>query len=179
MSDLKLRLLSFSPASAEGARLPALCALALLAGAALQLALPQGGAIPPDTGASRAADWRLPGIAALVAPSLADRASLFSPLRVVGQAPAEDDAAARPVGPLDGAFVLGTVRNGGRAIVLLREADGRIIRMAPGGSYHGARLVGIGDTAARFRQGGTTISIEYGAAAPAAGAAEDSSESEQ
>lgn len=184
MSDLKQRLLSYRPDKANGALLPAGLALVLLAGAALQLALPQGAAVPPVFGAARAPDRRLPGIADVAAPNLAGRPSLFSPQRVVGtgaalldQASAEA-AAPRPVGPLDGTFVLGAASVGRAQTLLLREEGGRVLRMAPGGSYRGWHLLRIEADGARFRKDGKIVHIGFGASAPAGGSAPNSSESE-
>lgn len=184
MSDLKQRLLSYRPDRANGALLPAGLALALLAGAALQLALPQGAAVPPALGVSRTPDRRLPAITDVAAPDLAARASLFSPLRVIGARVAELDAASpgavapRPVGPLDGTFVLGAARVGRAQVLLLREEGGRVLRMAPGGSYHGWQLLRIEADGARMRKNGKITRIAFGASAPAEDPAADTSESE-
>jgi hypothetical protein len=184
MSDLKQQLLSYRPDKANGALLPAGLALALLAGAALQLALPQGAAVPPAFGVSRAPDRRLPPIAAVAAPDLAGRPSLFSPQRVVGARADQPDAGSpgaalpKPVGPLDGTFVLGQMRVGRAQALLLREEDGRVLRMAPGGSYRGWHLLGIEANGARFRKNGKITRIGFGASAPAGNSAPNSSESE-
>jgi hypothetical protein len=164
--------------------LPAGLALVLLAGAALQLSLPQGAAVPPGLGVLRAPDRRLPAIAEVAAPDLAGRPSLFSPLRVVGARVAELDAASgaapapKPLGPLDGTFVLGSARLGRGRTLLLREESGRVLRLAPGGRYRGWQLLRIEADAALFRRGGRPERIVYGASAPAGGAAEETSESE-
>ena len=184
MSDLKQRLLSYRPDRENGAWLPAGLALVLLAGAALQLSLPQGAAVPPGLGVLRAPDRRLPAIAEVAAPDLAGRPSLFSPLRVVGARVAELDAASgaapapKPLGPLDGTFVLGSARLGRGRTLLLREESGRVLRLAPGGRYRGWQLLRIEADAALFRRGGRPERIVYGASAPAGGAAEETSESE-
>lgn len=184
MSDLKLRLLSYRPDRENGAWLPAGLALVLLAGAALQLALPQGAAVPPGLGVLRAPDRRLPAVAEVGAPDLAERPSLFSPLRVVGAKVAELDAASgsvpapKPLGPLGGTFVLGSARLGRGSSVLLREENGHVLRLAPGGRYRGWQLLRIEADAALFRKGGKPERIVYGASAPAGGAADETSESE-
>lgn len=184
MSDLKLRLLSYRPDKGNGALLPAGLALVLLAGAALQLGLPQGAAVPPALGVSRAPDRRLPAIAEVAAPDLAARASLFSPLRVIGARVAELDAASpgaiapRPVGPLGGTFVLGAARFGRSQVLLLREEGGRVLRLAPGSSHHGWQLLRIEADGARFRKDGKITRIAFGASAQAGYPAEDTSESE-
>ena len=184
MSDLKQRLLSYRPDKANGALLPAGLALALLAGAALQLALPQGGAVPPALGALRMPDRRLPAVTEVAAPDLAGRPSLFSPLRVIGASAAERDAAdgealaPRPAGPLDGTFVLGAVRIGRTQALLLREEGGRVLRLAPGGTYRGWRLLGIAAEGATLRKNGRITRIAFGAGAPAGETAADLSESE-
>lgn len=185
MSDLKLRLLSYRPDRENGAALPAMLSLALLAGVAVQLALPRGAAVPPGLGVSRAPDWRLPSIGEVGAPDLAARPSLFSPLRVVGGKLAEQEAltigtatAPRPVGPLDGTFVLGSARFGRAGAVLLRDAGGRVLRLRPGGTYRGWQLLRIETDAAQFRKGGKTTRIAYGTTAPAGGSANDTSENQ-
>ncbi|WP_225206581.1 hypothetical protein [Novosphingobium huizhouense] len=152
----------------------------LAVAAGLQLALPLPNDVPPDNGAGRAPDWRLPDIADLPAPSLADRASLFSPTRLVGATPSGDEAgAAVPEGPVGGAFVLGAMRTGGRRTLLLRTPERRIVRMAPGQSWQGWRLLAIDQDAARFRKDGKTITAAFGAKAAAQDGDSDSSESDQ
>ena len=147
MSDWKSRLLSYRPDRANGAVLPALLALVLLAGVAVQLGLQEGPAVPPGLGVSRAQDWRLPAIREVGTPDLAARPSLFSPLRVVGARVAAQDAlmggttiAPKPVGPLDGTFVLGSARLAGTRALLLRETNGRVLRLRPGGTYRGWQI---------------------------------------
>lgn len=185
MSDLKLRLLSYRPDRENGAVLPAALTLALLAGAAVQLALPQGELVPPGLGVTRAPDRRLPAIAEVGALDLADRPSLFSPLRVVGAQVAAQEAAAdgtapapRPIGPLDGAFVLGSARFGRAGAVLLRETSGRVLRLRPGAIYRGWQLLRIESDAALLRKGGKTTRIAYGTTAPAPETATETSESD-
>ncbi len=182
MSELKLRLLSLAPTGANGAALPAACALLLAAGAAVQLALPLPGDMPVVESASRAPEWRLPDTAALPAPNLADRPSLFSPVRLVGEGGAATSdgaqAAPAPEGPVGGAFVLGAMRAGGRRVLLLRTPERRVLRMTPGGAFHGWRLLAIEDDSGRFRKDGKTISVAFGATAPA-GEDGESSESDE
>lgn len=185
MSDLKLRLLSYQPDRENGAALPAMLTLALLAGVTVQLALPQGATVPPGLGVSRAPDRRLPVIGEVGAPDLAARPSLFSPLRVVGAKLAEQEAATsseapapRPVGPLDGAFLLGSVKYGRASAVLLREPGGRVLRLPPGGRYRGWQVLRIETDAALFRKNGKTERIAYGSTAPVGGSATETSESE-
>lgn len=184
MSDLKQRLLSYRPDRENGALLPAGLALALLAGVALQLALPQAADVPPAFRAWRAPDRRLPALAEVAAPDLAVRASLFSPLRVLGAEAAALDPAApgvaalRPIGPLDGTFVLGALRVGQMKALLLRDEDGRVVRLAPGGAYRGWQLLRIEARAAVLRRNSTIKRIGFGAGAPAGGPAAATSESE-
>lgn len=178
MSDLKQRLLSYRPDKANGALLPAGLALVLLAGAALQLGLPQGEAVPPALGVWRAPDRRLPAIADVAAPDLAGSASLFSPLRVLG---AQVDPSASPmpqrrVGPLDGTYVLGSAQVGRTQALLLREEGGRVLRMAPGTSYRGWRLLRIEADGARFLKNGASRTISFGASKPASSESETISE---
>lgn len=178
MSDLKQRLLSYRPDRANGALLPAGLALVLLAGAALQLGLPQGEAVPPALGVWRAPERRLPAIADVAAPDLAGRASLFSPLRVLG---AQVDASVslvpqRRVGPLDGTYVLGSAQIGRMQALLLREEGGRVLRMSPGTSYRGWRLLRIEADGARFLKNGSSRHIAFGASEPASSESETISE---
>ncbi|WP_421848481.1 hypothetical protein [Novosphingobium sp.] len=176
---MKQRLLSYRPDRVNGALLPAGLALVLLAGAALQLALPQGATVPLASGVSRAPDRRLPAIADVAAPNLTGRSSLFSPLRVVGAGPFDASVVgARPVGPLGGTLVLGALRVGSAQALLLREGTGRVLRLAAGRSYRGWQLLRIEASGARFRKDGTIMRIGFGASAPAAGSALISSASE-
>lgn len=182
MSDLKQRLLSYRPDRANGALLPAGLALVLLAGAALQLALPHGAAVPPALGVTRMPDRRLPAITDIAGPDLTGRPSLFSPLRVAGAGPSDTGGrsvvGASSVGPLDGAFVLGALRVGAAQALLLREEGGHVLRMAPGGTYRGWRLLRIEANGARFRKDGRIMRIGFGASAPAEASALISSASE-
>lgn len=184
MSDLKQQHLSYRPDRENGALLPAGLALVLLAAAALQLVLPQGEAVPLTFGAARAPDRHLPAIAAVAAPDLAGRPSLFSPLRLAFARAAERDAASPGdvasvrVGPLDGTFVIGAVKIGRKQALLLREESGRVLRLAPGASYRGWQLVRIEANAARMRRNGMITRIGFGASAQAGGTAAVSSESE-
>jgi hypothetical protein len=159
--------------------------LALLAGVTVQLALPQGAAVPPAFGVTRAPDRRLPAIGEVGAPDLAGRPSFFSPLRVVGDKLAAqeaalggDAAAPKPVGPLDGTFVLGSMKYRRASAVLLREAGGRVLRLPPGGSYKGWQVLRIEADAALFRKNGKTTRIAYGTTAPAGDSATETSESD-
>lgn len=178
MSDLKQRLLSYRPDKANGALLPAGLALVLLAGAALQLGLPQGEAVPPTLGVWRAPDRRLPAIADVAAPDLAGRVSLFSPLRVLG-AQVDTSVSLVPqdrVGPLDGTYVLGSAQIGRVQALLLRDENGRVLRMAAGTSYRGWRLLRIEADGARFLKNGTSRRIAFGASEPASSESETISE---
>jgi hypothetical protein len=168
------------PTRVNRALLPAACTLLLGTGAAVQLALPLPGDMPEDGAPSRAPQWHLPDTAVLPAPNLAERPSLFSPTRLVGDAGAPGDAAAAPPpeGPVGGAFVLGAMRSGGRQVLLLRTPGKAVVRMLPGGAWHGWRLLAIDEDAARFRKDGKTMTLAFGASAPAAQDG-DSSESEE
>ncbi len=184
MSDLKQRLLSYRPDRANGAVLPAGLALVLLAGAALQLGLPQGAAVPPALGVSRAPDRRLPMMAQIAVPDLSGRPSLFSPLRLGGAQASQVNAgnlgaaAPKPVGPLGGTFVLGAMQVGRAQALLLREENGHVLRLTPGGNYRGWHLLRIEADGARFRMGGRIMRIGFGAGAAAGGFNAGSSESE-
>ncbi|MBX9665289.1 hypothetical protein [Novosphingobium sp.] len=181
---MKQRLLSYRPDRGNGAVLPAGLALALLAGAALQLTLPEAAAVPPALGASRAPDRRLPMVTRIAGPDLAGRPSLFAPLRLGGAPAGAPDGgspgaeAARQVGPLDGTFVLGAMQVGRVQALLLREESGRVLRLAPGGRYRGWQLLRIEADGARFRKDGMITHIGFGAGAPAGGFNTGFSESE-
>lgn len=193
MSELKLRLLSYRPARDNGALLPAGLAVLLLAGAALQLALPQAAAIPPDSTPGRAPDRALPAVRAVATIDLGGRTSPFSPLRVLNVAAGEAGGAVdggtppppRRVGPLGGTYLLGSTQIGAARAVVLREPDGRVLRLRPGAAYRGWRLVTIGPDAALFRKRGKPVRIGYGTtvlvqqAAGAPAASDDESESEE
>ncbi|MDF8334367.1 hypothetical protein [Novosphingobium cyanobacteriorum] len=158
--------------------MPAALALLLTATAVVQLMLPP----PPladEVTPGRAPNWRLPDVAPLPGLAGADRASLFSPLRVAAGAATAADGTPAPVGPLDGAFVLGAMRVGRTSAVLLRDGDGRVLRLPPGAAFKGWRLIAITDDDARFRKGAASVRIPFGAAAPAAAQEDESSESEE
>lgn len=185
MSELKHRLLLFAPSSGNRALLPAIC-VALMAGTAvLQVLLPQDNPLAALLPAQRAPRWILPEIGAPANPAGAQGPSLFAPTRIAAPAGTgsgdEDGEAAKPkpVGPLDGAFVLGSVRIGAGLAVLIRSADGRVMRIARGGSYRGWRLLAIGDTAATFRLGGKRREFEYGARAETSESGSDSEDSSE
>ena len=149
---------------------------------ALQLALPGGTAVPEGEIAGRAPDWHLPALVDPAPPAAMPGGTLFSPMRVAAERPAatgEDGEAAapKPVGPLDGTFLVGAMRVGHQRAVILRDAGGRVLRLAPGGRYRSWQLMAIGDDAATFRKAGRPVRIEYGSTAPAGG--EQASESEQ
>jgi hypothetical protein len=173
----------FTPSSANRALLPAVC-VALMAGTAvLQLLLPQDNPLAVPLPARRALRWTLPEIGAPANPAGVQGPSLFAPTRVaVPAGPGGSDGEAakpQPVGPLEGAFVLGRVRIGAGQAVLIRSADGRVMRIARGGSYRGWRLLAIGDTAATFRLGGKRREFEYGARAEASESGSDSEDSSE
>lgn len=171
MSELKLRLLSYAPASANGGVLPATLAALLMAGAVVQLALPAPDAMPDGTVSGRAPQWSLPSVGEPGLPSTAILPHLFAPKRLgaalitPGGAEGEDTEEApapKPVGPLSGAWVLGTMRVGNARAVLIRPASGGGFRLPVGATWRGWQLVSIGDTAAVFRRGGRNRSISFG-----------------
>ncbi len=183
MSELKLRLLSYAPTNANSALLPAFCTLLMAGTAALQLMLPQESTLAPATPAGRPPRWTLAEVGVPAAVFGAEGPSLFSPVRLTDAASEGQtgDAAAatpKPIGPLGGAFVLGSVRIGQNRAVLIRSTDGRVIRIARGSGYRGWRLVSIGDRAATFRLGSQRREFEFGAAPAAPAVSEDSSDSE-
>ncbi len=171
MSELKLRLRSYAPASANGGLLPAALAALLAAGAVVQLALPAPDAMPDGTAPGRAPQWTLPDVGEPGLPSTAIIPRLFTPKRLgaalvaAGSGEAGDDEEApeaKPVGPLSGAWVLGAMRVGNARAVLIRPASGGGVRLPIGGSWRGWRLVGIDGNAAIFRQGGRNRRISFG-----------------
>jgi hypothetical protein len=70
------------------------------------------------------------------------------------------------------------LRVGSAQALLLREESGHVLRMAPGGTYRGWRLLRIEANGARFRKDGRIMRIGFGASAPAEASALISSASE-
>lgn len=184
MSELKQRLLSYAPTKANGALPPAFCALLMAGTATLQLMLPQETALAPSTTAGRAPDWTLPEVGEPAVVFGTAGPSLFVPARLgdtAGDGQTGDTAAAspKPIGPLGGAFVLGSVRIGQSRAVLIRSSEGRVLRIARGSGYRGWRLVSIGERAATFRLGSQQREFEFGAVPVVSEASSDSEDSSE
>jgi len=170
---LKLRLLSYTPASANGGLLPALLAGLLATGAVVQMVLPAPDAVPDGTVPGRAPQWTLPDVGEPGLPLTAIMPRLFTPKRLGaallgadGQPASgsedEEKPEPKPVGPLSGGWVLGAMRVGNARAVVIRPASGGGLRLPIGSSWRGWRLVSIGDSAATFRHGGRLRHIPFG-----------------
>ena len=166
--------------------LPAgLCAV-LVAAVAAQIALPVETLVPRASGEGRAATWTLPdvGVPADLPASVVP--NLFTPMRLggkIGEAAGVDEngdgeeATAppppKPVGPLGGSWVLGTVRVGNARSVIIRPALGGSVKLPVGRVWRGWRLVSIADNFALFQRSGKTHRINFGNAPPGANGASD------
>jgi hypothetical protein len=168
--------------------LPAgLCGL-LATAAAVQIALPAETPIPQGNGTGRSLAWALPDVGepGNLTDSLTPK--LFSPTRLgakLGEVLGDGEAAAeapeppppkpkKPVGPLDGAWVLGTVRVDTANVVVLRLATGAILKLPLDHAWHGWRLTSVQDNFALFQRSGKTRRINFGNAPSGAFAASDS-----
>jgi hypothetical protein len=81
--------------------------------------------------------------------------------------------------PLGGAVVAGSIAVRGRPMAIVRAPDGAVRRLPIGGMLAGWRLAALDPGGARFRKGGETLTMAYGAAAPPAGASEDDTGDEE
>ena len=154
------------PRSTDGSLLPALLAAALALALAIQLfasttpELPEAGVVPHVAVPAE----RMP--APVIIPPILERRAIFTPQRM------DSAASGVPQGPLGGTAVTGSISVGNRSVAILQTPKGGVIRLAPGQGYGGWTLVAITPTGARFRRGGETMTMTYGAAAlPAAEAA--------
>jgi len=158
------------PRSADGSRLPAILAVVLVLVLAFQLVmthepdLPRAGVVPlvplPE---QRAASI-------VVTPPILERRPIFAPRDIGGGAAS---GAAIPL-PLDGAVATGFVSVGSRVTAVLQTPSGGIVRLRPGARYRGWMLVAVTSSGAKFRRGGESMTMTYGAAAQAAAQAEPS-----
>lgn len=167
----KYPLRSFIPARADRSLLPAALTAVLALAAVAQIALPSAAELPDAAVPTHHPRWTLPEVGEPVVPvaQLAAQGSLFTPTRIgaAGAAVAGGGTGATapkpvPHGPLAGAFVLGAGRVGGHAWVLIRAPGGPALRLTPGASYRGWRLMRIDSDAAEFRQGGARRRFVYG-----------------
>ncbi|KPF78671.1 hypothetical protein IP88_03170 [alpha proteobacterium AAP81b] len=97
--------------------------------------------------------------------SLAGR-DLFTP-PAVALTGGGDVAAPPPQAAIGGAAVAGSVRLRGRTMVLLALPSGRRLYLGVGGSVAGWRLAAIDPGGARFVRDGRSLTVPFGAAAPA------------
>lgn len=160
MFDLKFPVPIPRPRRTEQTVLPA--ALVVLLGVLLivQLALPSRTELPDVVVAK---PFRLPPLH--VAPLLADpqitARPIFTPSRREdGSAVAGDKNA-----PLEGARAVGAISVRGAARAFLQVADGKIVPLGLGGSYHGWRLVRISGGQLLFVRGPESISLPISASA--------------
>jgi hypothetical protein len=120
------------------------------------------------------------------------RVQLASPMLALVRVPASPVILERPLfgagrsakgganaSPLGGATVAGSMAKGRQRQLFLREADGTIVTMAPGGTYHGWRLVAITEEGARFARGKEQLKINYGSQGPEKAEGDSSDESEE
>jgi hypothetical protein len=145
------------PERAEGTVLAALLALLLVLLLAVQAILPVERPAAPDVPPAglRAGSAEF----AVVNPDpVLARRSIFQPTRTT-RASGQGGAA----GGLDGAYPAGVVQVRGSARLILQTPDGNSVTLRPGQSWQGWRLVGIGRDDARFRRGGETVTLAFGA----------------
>lgn len=153
------------PALDPGARLPALLGLLLGLGIIAQLVLGTGPlALPEVLGIARVARGSVPPVPPVSVPSALAARNLFVPPPLAGST----DTATPAPAPLGGAMVAGAIGVRGRRLALVMLADGHAVYVAPGGVVAGWRLAGIDAGGVRFRQGTQTITMAFGARAPAA-----------
>ena len=159
MSELKLRLPLSWPNRENGALLPAICSGALVLGMGVQLLAPPAPDLPLSVGKHRATLNVLPPITVGSGAMRIVGPSLFAPTRVVATADSEQAVA---MGPLDGAYVTGAVRVGAQNRIFLQDENRRLMKLAPGQTYRGWRLLEIRADSARFRKDGKAVTVNFG-----------------
>jgi len=159
MLELKLRLPLRWPSRENGAWLPAFFCIALICVMGVQLLTLSAPDLPLSDVQYRTPFKLLPAITfgSGAAPQVGP--SLFAPTRVVAAAANEQTVAA---GPLDGTYVTGAIRVGALHRVYLRDESGHVLKIAPGQTYRGWRLLEIRADSARFSKGGKAIAINFG-----------------
>lgn len=153
--------------------MPAILLAVLVLTGAMQLAL-TGEPDLPEAGVGRVsfANPSLSVTPTAVAPVILAR-PLFGPGRGVAGGPSSAGTTA-----LGGATVAGSIIRGRQRLLFLREADGTIITLRPGGDYRGWRLAAITEEGARFARDGELLRINYGSQAPEPAAGDDSEDSD-
>ncbi len=157
------------PGLDPGAWLPA--GLAALLALALALQLWLGAAVEPPPaalGVARTARPPAPAVPPVLVPAILTARDVFTP----PPPPGTIAAVTGPTAPLGGATVAGTVAVRRRAVVVLTLPGGATRYLPRGGTVGGWVLIGFDNAGARFARDGKTITIAYGAAAPAPPAAE-------
>ena len=174
MSESKSQLRSYLPDRANGALVPAACAMLLAAALVVQIGLPAGSSLADTLVAGRSPQYALPSFGEPGAIGLGPK-SLFQPRKLAGTSvDGETSADGAPVkapvryGPLGPTAVLGSMRIGNRRVLVLKQAEGRVLHLAAGARYRGLRLVTIGATSATFGTGSNALQIAYAAAPPSA-----------
>ncbi len=92
-----------------------------------------------------------------IPPTILER-PLFAPRGSVGAG-----AAVQAERPLSGAVFAGSISRGRQARAIVRQADGRIVYLAPGATLAGWRLASIGQNGVSIVRAGKTIQVPYGA----------------
>lgn len=162
MSALKSPVSIPLPRRADRTLLPAALLALLVLLLAVQLLLPSAVALP-DAGLAR--PLRLPPL--VVAPRPADPLIALRPLFAPGRSETFEPGVANKAAPLEGARAVGVITTrGGASRLFLQAADGSIVRLAPGNSYRGWRLVRIGPAEAQFIRGAASVTLPITASAP-------------
>lgn len=163
------------PSRANGAILPAACALVLAAAAVGQgLSVEPAPEPPAVLGGGVRERVAAPAIAPGLIPSVLRQTDVFDPARTARQGGL---GAGPPDGPLGDATLAGSVQLGARAYAILQRADGVALRLGIGSRYRGLRLIAIDAAGATFQQGAARIHVAYGAGStPIAPAAESGNE---
>jgi hypothetical protein len=147
------------PERADGTVLAALLAALLALLVAAQFLLPAERPAPPEVPPAALRTGPVAIAAVSADPSLARR-SIFQPTRLARN---DEDGAAVPTGPLDGATPAGIVRIRGAARLILQTPDGGSVTLRRGQSWRGWRLTAIGNDNVRFVRGTETVTLDLGA----------------
>lgn len=149
------------PSRANGAILPAACALVLAVAAIGQGFSVDPAPEPPAVlGGGVRERIEAPAIAPGLVPPVLRQTDVFDPARTARPG---SGGAATPSGPLGDATLAGSVQFGARAYAILQRADGVPLRLGIGSRYRGLRLIAVDAAGATFQQGAARIHVAYGA----------------
>lgn len=162
MSALKFPASIPLPRRADRTLLPAALLALLVLLLAVQLLLPSSVELP-DAGLARPLRLR----PLVVAPLAADPVIALRPLFAPGRTESFEPGAANKAAPLEGARAVGVIATrGGAARLFLQAADGSLVRLAPGNSYRGWRLVRLTPSEAQFVRGTQGVTLPITASVP-------------